>query len=130
SFTAKVPKPISVTWSPFFSASVIASTIESRARPAAALEISADAAIASISSDLFTLNPLDPSFGYEKDNKGTGSVTPTERRTEREQTYFYLILFPLTPRPPGSPCVAPPGTGSFIPTGSKACQARLRISAY
>src|SRR5690554_6826426 len=32
--------------------------IASRARPAAALEISADSAIASISSDLFTLNPF------------------------------------------------------------------------
>lgn len=42
---------------PLFRAPVMLSTIASRARPAAALGMSADAAIASISSDLFTLNP-------------------------------------------------------------------------
>jgi peptidyl-prolyl cis-trans isomerase D len=44
--------------SPAFSAPVTDSMTASRARPAAALGISADAAIASISSDLFTLSPL------------------------------------------------------------------------
>ena len=57
--TEKVPKPIRVTWSPFFSAPVIELVMASSARPAAALEMSADSAIASISSDLFTLNPFD-----------------------------------------------------------------------
>lgn len=40
-------------------APVMELVIASRARPAAALEISEDSAIASISSDLFTLNPFD-----------------------------------------------------------------------
>ena len=48
--TEKVPKPITETVSPFFNASVIASIAPSRARPAAAFDISAESAIASTSS--------------------------------------------------------------------------------
>src|SRR3569832_2056205 len=44
--------------SPFFSAFLTASTVASSARPAAALEISAESAMASINSDLFTCYPL------------------------------------------------------------------------
>src|SRR5690606_18169384 len=58
SFTEKVPKPTRTTESPFFRAPVMLSTTASNARPAAALGISADAAMASISSVLFTLNPF------------------------------------------------------------------------
>src|SRR5690554_6389083 len=58
SLTEKVPNPTSTTESPFFRAPVMLSTTASTARPAAALGISADAAMASISSVLFTLNPF------------------------------------------------------------------------
>ncbi|VXB72195.1 hypothetical protein MASSI9I_50137 [Massilia sp. 9I] len=53
--TVKVPKPTSVTLSLFFSDSVTALIIASRARVAEALVMSADFAISSISSVLFTL---------------------------------------------------------------------------
>src|SRR5690606_27731646 len=58
SLTENVPKPTSTTDSPFFNAPVMLSTTASSARPAAAFGMSADAAIASISSVLFTLNPF------------------------------------------------------------------------
>src|SRR5690554_8208653 len=58
SLTAKVPKPTRTTESPAFRAPVMDSMTASRARPAAALGRSADEALASISSDLFTLSPL------------------------------------------------------------------------
>ena len=58
-FTANVPKPTSDTWSPLARVSVMLSTTASRARPAEALGRSAAAAIASISSVLFTLVPLE-----------------------------------------------------------------------
>src|SRR5512135_3364267 len=44
--------------SPFFNAFLTASTVASSARPAAALEMSAESAMASINSDLFTCCPL------------------------------------------------------------------------
>src|SRR5690606_3071079 len=53
--TEKVPKPTSVTCSPFFRALVTALIMPSTARAAAALEISAALATASISSDLFII---------------------------------------------------------------------------
>src|SRR5262249_59861899 len=56
--TKNEPKPTSVTISPFFSEPLIELTVASNARPAAALEISACLAIASISSDLFTGAPF------------------------------------------------------------------------
>ena len=56
--TSKVPKPTKETESPFFKEAVMASMVDSRARVAAALEISASAAICSMSSDLFTKAPL------------------------------------------------------------------------
>ncbi|CAI8889136.1 hypothetical protein EMIT0P12_30602 [Pseudomonas sp. IT-P12] len=55
SVTEKVPKPTRTTESPALRAPVTDSITASSARPAAAFGISADAAIASISSDLFTL---------------------------------------------------------------------------
>ena len=58
STTEKVPKPTKTTDSPLLRAPVILSTTASNALPAAALGISADAAMASISSVLFTLNPF------------------------------------------------------------------------
>jgi len=56
--TLNVPKPTSVTLWFFFSVVLTASIIASRDRAAAALEISADFAICSTSSDLFTQFPL------------------------------------------------------------------------
>src|SRR5690554_7188195 len=55
SLTVKIPKPTRETVSPFLRLSVTLSIMASSARLAAALGISADAAMASISSDLFTL---------------------------------------------------------------------------
>jgi hypothetical protein len=57
-FVANVPKPTNTTGSSFFKESVIASSIASIARPAAAFGRSALAATASINSDLFTLSPF------------------------------------------------------------------------
>ena len=53
--TEKVPKPTSVTESPFLSAFVIAVIALSMARPAAAFDMSAEFATASISSALFII---------------------------------------------------------------------------
>gem|GEM_PF-5898868 len=58
--TENVPKPTSATSSPSFSESETELTNASNTRPAAALEISASAAILSINCDLFTL--FIPSF--------------------------------------------------------------------
>src|SRR5690606_5608835 len=54
SFTAKVPKPTSVTLSPFCNVLVTLAVKASRTRVAVLLVTSADAAIASINSALFT----------------------------------------------------------------------------
>jgi len=54
----KEPKPTSCTVSPLVTALMMFSTTESRARCAAAFEISVSAAIASTNSDLFTLKFL------------------------------------------------------------------------
>jgi hypothetical protein len=54
----KVPKPTRVTVPPFLSSALMASTAASRARPAAAFEISEAVAIWSMSSDLFMECPL------------------------------------------------------------------------
>jgi hypothetical protein len=53
-----VPNPTNVTIPPFFSALLTATTVPSSARPAAAFEMSADLAMASMSSDLFTHPPF------------------------------------------------------------------------
>jgi len=58
SFTENVPKPTNATDSPLVKVSVIAAIVASNARPAAAFGMSADAAIASINSDLFTVFPF------------------------------------------------------------------------
>ena len=56
--TLNVPKPTRLTVSPFFNAFVMDSIVESSARAAAAFEMSADFAIASTKSDLFTYVPF------------------------------------------------------------------------
>lgn len=80
--TVKVPKPTRATSTPAFKESVTEAITASKARPAAALEISAPVAILSISCDLFTLSsPLEFYRRTEKDlrlQQHSGYISPVE----------------------------------------------------
>lgn len=77
-FTEKVPKPTRETWSPLDRASVMLSTTASRARPADAFGRSAAVAMASISSVLFTLIPLEivNRSGFKSPGMKYGFINP------------------------------------------------------
>jgi hypothetical protein len=77
-----VPKPTSVTIPPFFNEALIAVTVPSSALPAAALEMSADFATASMISNLFTWVP----FRYSLPGERIRKLFPTAGR--RQKNYF------------------------------------------
>src|SRR5690554_541899 len=127
SFTEKVPKPIRVTWSPFFRAPVMELVIASNARPAAALEISADSAIASISSDLFTLNPFDFRLKMLEVGFFSGLFRLSHKQSENSILLFFYSLRCFTGDRNrhilrGSPWYWLLHGETVIPMGSPTCQ--------
>ena len=77
--TLKEPKPTNTTESLRLSELVIASIVAFKTRPAAAFESSVDSAIASISSDLFTMgSPLTCLISSEK-SYGQPFLTPQDK---------------------------------------------------
>src|SRR6056297_53747 len=84
--TENVPKPTSATWSPFTSAFVMLSITASSARPASDLLMSASEAMASMSSDLFTMIPFDSYCYAGRACSAMGRFTGTAKSHELYNT--------------------------------------------